>query len=181
MAPATRRKIWWVAGAFVVYEVIRLAVGLIAGSVAWANLSSLGNDGMNQTSQVAEGRLQTAGSAAGIAHAALQDPLYWALGALPHVGEDLKLANLATDATARSAGHLAEVFGNIPANQNLSELGLSSFAAKDVYHSLEALEKVAKDIAPQMGALNTTQLDFGMGPKVEKALPAIRALSLIHI
>jgi hypothetical protein len=173
LASTIRRNILWLVGAFVLYEVIGLAFAAMAGATVYQNLSDLAKDGPNQKASLAISRVETASHWAALSHFMLSDPILQYTANLPHVGADLKLANLAMKATVQAAPFAVEVLKELPPQKPLGQANISSISPKIVAQAISGLSGVAKSTEPQLTALTTKNLDFGLEKKVRAALPVL--------
>ena len=173
MASTIRRSLLWLVGAFVLYELIGLTFAAISGAAVYQNLSSLAKEGTNQKAGLAVDRLETAAHWAALSHFMLGDPILQAVSGIPHIGADLKLADLTMKATVQAAPFAVEALKQVPAQKTLDQLNLGSFSPKSVAASTAGISRVAKNTEPQLIALTKRSLDFGLEGKIRAALPLV--------
>ena len=172
-----RRRILWLVGAFVFYQVIRISIAAIAGSIAYQNLALLAKDGLEQTSQQAIDRINTAGQSAGVSHFMLADPLIQLCKGLAPLGSDLQTVDVLLDAANQAATPIAQLLGEAPASQKLSQLGISSFAPDKVFSSLKQLQGLAISVEPKLASIPAKDLSFGLAPQVDSAKVVLGAFA----
>ena len=178
MAPTTRRRIWWVVGVFIFYEVARLLVAGIAGYISFTNIRDLTGEALQQTKQVAGHRLSTAGVSGNVAHVALSDPLFDWIKSLPHLGADLKVTDLALETVGNVAPQVNKLIHNVPDHQVLASVRPESINAQQLYTAVGHLRGAVRKANHEFAGMKLNTLDFGLGAKVAKAKPVLRLLAV---